>query len=873
MGVVYVAFDPQLDRKVALKILRSDVLSSAKRYEFQARMVREAQAMARLSHPNVVAVHDVGALGRLIFVAMDFIEGPTLGVWLKEKPRTWQEILKVLMGAGRGLAAAHAAGLVHRDFKPANVLVSSDGVAHVTDFGLVRTTSGDSIASRFTPKPGEGPTALDTELTPTGAFLGTPEYTAPEQIVGEISDARADQFSFSVAAYEALFGEHPFGGPTMAEVIHAISDGRVQPLERNAAVPAWVRKVLVRGLARRPEDRWPSMDALLDALSKDPRIRRARIAAVAGALALAGGAAAAVRVYYVHQEKTCRGASERLATVWDPERKRAIHDTFLATGVSFAEGSWAGVEKALDTHAAAWLGMRQDACEATRVRGEQSAEAMDLRMECLDQKLGEISALVDVLAAADAKVVQESVTAAHNLSSLDHCADVKGLRAVVRAPEEPGKAARLTEARRWTARSKELSDAGKYREAVSPAAQAVSAARESGYSPALAEALLVQAEVQSRLGDLPGARASAEEAAAAAQLGHDDLAAARAWSTLAFVLGYRQGHYEDGLWFTRLAEASVRRAGSNDEILADVRRCRGIVYGEQGRLDEAIAELTDAIELERKVHGDADPRVAGIANSLANEYNLRGDLDRALATHQQALDIETRLLDPKHPVIAIAVQNVGEDWAAKGEWAKAAEYHEKALALLKQAFGEEHAYVGATLANLGRDLGRLGEKARALEVEQRGVALLAKTEGPDSPMVAECLEYLGEIQLANGKPADALASYKRALSIREKSVPPDSGELTAALTGVGRTLLALGPPAPALAPLERAVQLRDAAKIRGTDLARARFRLAEALWATDGDHSRAVSLAEEALASMRKTPAARADAEECGKWLAAHRRR
>ena len=256
LGLVYVARDPELGRRVALKLLKSDASD-------QVRLTREAQAMARVSHPNVVAVHDVGETQGRIFLAMELVDGVDLRQWLAT-PRRRVEIVDAFRAAGRGLAAAHGAGLVHRDFKPENVLVDREGRIRVTDFGLAR--------------------AIDGAPAPDELAAGTPAYMAPEQHRGEHVDARTDQFAFCVALYEALYGERPFAGDDYESVRAAVLEGRVRPERAGARVPRTLRGILLRGLAPRPGDRWPTMEAILAALGRDRAKIPRRIAAAALAL-------------------------------------------------------------------------------------------------------------------------------------------------------------------------------------------------------------------------------------------------------------------------------------------------------------------------------------------------------------------------------------------------------------------------------------------------------------------------------------------------------------------------------------------------------------------------------------------------------------
>jgi predicted Ser/Thr protein kinase len=268
MGAVYAATDPDLDRRVAVKLLRADTWSDDARRLMRARLLREAQAMARLSHPEVITVYDVGTFGDQLFVAMEYIEGETLRRWRAAGHRTHAEILAVYERAGSGLAAAHEAGLVHRDFKPDNVLVGRDGRVRVTDFGLARMVheADAPVPKSAEDEEGSSEEGLTITLTRTGTLLGTPAYMAPEQLRGGGADARSDVFSFCVALYEALYGERPFDGSTVLVLQAAIEAGAVRRAAITTRVPGWVRAILLRGLRAAPEERFSSMRKLLDAL-------------------------------------------------------------------------------------------------------------------------------------------------------------------------------------------------------------------------------------------------------------------------------------------------------------------------------------------------------------------------------------------------------------------------------------------------------------------------------------------------------------------------------------------------------------------------------------------------------------------------------
>ncbi|MCH9687900.1 MAG: serine/threonine protein kinase, partial [Deltaproteobacteria bacterium] len=288
MGTVFTAYDEELDRRVAIKVLNRD----SRDEDTRARLLREAQALAKLSHPNVVQVYEVGQSAGAVFIAMEFVAGQTLRTWMDAGPRPWAQTLAKFAEAGRGLAAAHDAGLIHRDFKPDNAIVGEDDRVRVLDFGLARADGSgtpvldeldnplrlDDTGPETALRSGSEQSArLSSTLTRTGARMGTPAYMAPEQYQAGTSDARTDQFSFCVALWEAVYGERPFRGGSLAALGYAVLNGNIEPPPRGTAVPGWLHAVLLRGLSTRPEDRHPDMQSLLRELSRD-RARRWRVA-------------------------------------------------------------------------------------------------------------------------------------------------------------------------------------------------------------------------------------------------------------------------------------------------------------------------------------------------------------------------------------------------------------------------------------------------------------------------------------------------------------------------------------------------------------------------------------------------------------------
>jgi tetratricopeptide (TPR) repeat protein/predicted Ser/Thr protein kinase len=657
MGVVYAAYDPELDRKIALKILRPDSTGGS---GGRSRLLREAQAMARLSHPNVVSVFDVGTFGDDVFIAMELVEGTTLKQWLNAQPRSTREVLAVFVQAGRGLEAAHECGIVHRDFKPENVIVDRQGRARVLDFGLARVAGSEVPRGEPRSPPELTPssrTPLADVLTRTGTLLGTPAYMSPEQWHGLAADERSDQFSFCVALYEALYGERPFDAASALLLGAEVTGGRVGKVPVGSNVPGWLRAILLRGLAVDKNNRYPSMGALLEALGQDPSRTRRRWIAVGAALATVAALAQGFRLVARHRSGLCKGSAQQLVGVWDEPRRQAVQAAFLRTGKVFAQDAFVGAARALDEYAHRWVGMRQEACEATRVRGEQSEELFDLRMECLGQRREEVRALIDLFTQADGEIVTKAVQAASGIGDLSTCANAAALRAPIRPPANAQARRQVEELRAKLARDKALDEAGKYDQVLALATTIADEAKALGYQPVEAEALLRLGRVGFVTGKYEVAGQALFDATARAEAAHNDQVAAEAWVMLTW-LAREQGRYAEGHRWARLAEAKLARVGSplfeESTLLAGI----GALLGDEGKYEEALAVERRSLAIREKALGSLDPSVAWSLNNIGVTLFDLSNYEEALRYHQRALAIREKVLGPEHPDVAASLKNM-----------------------------------------------------------------------------------------------------------------------------------------------------------------------------------------------------------------------
>ena len=388
-------------------------------------------------------------------------------------------------------------------------------------------------------------TYLSMKLTQTGAMLGTPAYMAPEQFAGARTDERTDQFSFCVALYEAVYEQRPFAGETFQALMTSVTTGDVRPAPAKPSVPGWIRRALLRGMTADPQKRYPSMTALLAALTTDPTVRLRRAAAVAGvALCVVAGDGRDCGGPATHARR-CAGAA---ASGWPASGRRAgsgsarkdgIHRSFVATGAKYAEAAFASASRYLDEYANRWASMYADACEATQVRGEQSADVLDLRMACLNEHLTDLRALTDVFTTADAKVVENAVTSAGSLARLDRCADVALLRAVIKPPADDATRARVDALRSQLAHLKAIWRAGRCADAQPLANDLISQVRAISYQPLLAEALLAVATDGEDCAPATERIGMVEESFAAAVASRHDEVAARAAAMVPLILADR----------------------------------------------------------------------------------------------------------------------------------------------------------------------------------------------------------------------------------------------------------------------------------------------------------------------------------------------
>jgi tetratricopeptide (TPR) repeat protein len=896
MAVVYEAYDPELDRRVAVKILRADP-EPALAKEQRARMVREAQALARIAHPHVVQVFDVGELGDRVFIAMELVEGVTLRRWLAEKTRSRAEILDIFRQCGRARSAAHRAGLVHRDFKPENVLVDARGVARVTDFGLARAELSDAPAELAEAASSSAQRAMKGRLTRPGHILGTPKYIAPETIFEGRATAAADQFAFCVALYEALFGQDPFPGSSVMAVARAAREGELRPAPSGARVPPTLAQAVCRGLSGQPNRRFASMDDLVAALAEDAPVGRRRRwpLAAAAAVALLAGAGLG---YHLLNRPAVGACPEVARASWGPAAREQVRQALLATHTPFSDETAARTVELLDGYSAALSGALRQACASSSTA--RADPTVGRAADCLQQRDAELSALVAVLSRADLEVTRHAVAAAASLPGVESCeATFAG-----RASPSPRPEALLAA----LARARALAACGPTPEAVNAARDSLQKARAASAPGLEAEAWLALGRVQHDREELAAAEESFYQAAWLAEGAGDDDVAASAPIELVPLVGCDEARPADGRRCAGEAQAALVRRGPSPELQAQLEtglarlaeqegrylesqsrfegalalreraadspeRVRalvglGRVLAREGRLEEGLEKQKRALAVEERLFGPRHPEMAALLSSISGVLLDQGNPTDALAYAERALAIDSSALGDAHPEVARALLQVGASEIHLGRGRAAEEHLDRALSIQSKALGLEHPDLARTLLLQGglayeesRDEDARTLLSRALEICRQGL-------GPDAPLTAEVLQSRAEVELRAGDAAAAEKTLGQAARIREKALGPEHPDLALTQALLGRAYQRLGRWDEATALLVPAAQrLTSALGPAHPQLATALEGVAEAHLHA-GALPEAATLFERALGLRQKRPGLRAELADAELGLA-----
>ena len=781
MGAVYEAFDPELERKVAVKVIHPLDDERGSSDDRTARFHREARTLAKLVHPNVVAVYDVGSLEAGIFVAMELIDGASLRKWLELEPRSLREILRVLVAAGRGLAAAHASGIVHRDFKPDNVMVSTHDGVKVLDFGLAtvdrplgRDPGDDArpVRSALTTQP--------TDLTATGAIMGTPAYMAPEQHRGTSVDPRADQFAFCVTLYEAITGQRPFVADTLPALVTRVIEGDLSPLPSGTRLPRWLATPILRGLSTDPAQRWPSMDDLLAQLQRRPLRRRVQLGFVALAVASLGTVVGGQWLSEVRRLAACRDNDHELAGVWDEAQRRHVAQLHLPYADERATARLETLDRRLTEYRDAWLSAFDRSCVA-------GVESTSPRAHCLDDARARFAAVSAVLEQAESeKIIASLAMLGSRLPDPATCeADDVARRFPI--PDERAEREPVAEIRVDLARASALSDADHTVDALAASEDALARARIMGYRPLIAEAAMLHARHLADSGHIDDAKALTWEALAVAERAQHRQIVARAWAFLVYLVGVELRRPAEALELVAIARAAAELWGAEHDTLS-LESNIGAVYYVSHDWDKAAEHFERVVAGMESLHGSDAPSLVDYLNNLAAAEAGRKRSDRAARHFERALAISEETLGAQHSRVANILNNLSALAAAQGDAPSAIELSQRALQIRERVYGPDHQETGNALRTLATAYYRAERYEEAAEVGRRSLDAFRRVFAQDHPSVA-----MAQINLALslghlGRHDEAVALALACVASR-RTRTAEPLKLASALTHLARILM------------------------------------------------------------------------------------
>ncbi len=847
MGVVLRAYDPTLDRKVAIKLVDPSSLGT-EIGDAQGRLEREARAAADLSHPNIVTVYDVGRHDAGVFLAMEYVPGKTLTKWMENDAADWRDVCRMFIEVAAGLSAAHDAGIVHRDFKPDNVLVGDDGRPRVADFGLARPVEGWSARDSQRVR-GRRPPPSDSALASTGEVCGTPAYMAPEQFSGIDVGPHSDQFGFSASLYEALFRQRPFRGRTLTELAANVLEGRIEALPPDHDVPRPLVAAVLQGLSSSPADRFESVRALSDRLAQIVGARRKRMvwsgAAALATLGLAGG----YQVAAAAQIDPCENVHGPIEQAWDETRRGEVKDALAAQPAEVS----GPVLSSLDAYAADWRTQRTASCRATVVHGDQSELAHELRMACLDRAAMRMAGITTELTADGPRTDADRLV--DLLPPLSACEDVDALERAsdrlrtsdMSSQELQAQAEGMALLGRVDARQL-LGRPG----ADELLAQVLQLAQQADLSTLEGLARVELGELAMDAGRYEDARRELEAGVAlAVKTAHDDQAARATLELAELMLA------TDDIAAARLhvgyAEAfrdRVRHEATREHLSSRATLVRAEIELHEGRYEGAQQMLTTLIESLEADRAGAGIVLVSAYDAWARAAKERGELDAAVERWDEALAQFTAVGGgAQTDRVATLRGNLAVGLTLLRRFDEAERHYAVAVDTAQQLHGRGHAVVGSFLVNWGWMAAEQGDHSVARRRIEEGKAILDDVSPNGHPVAAFALEELAELDRVGGDHKAALGKLGQAGQMRDALFGPDHPSVAGTLTTMGHVMLDMGKADKAQGPLGVALELRGKPGVAAVDLGETQLVMALVLRAA-GQIEEADALAAKAKRNL-----------------------
>lgn len=792
MGVVYEAFDPQLGRRLAIKVVRCDLASdsehAASAQAYRSGLIAEAQALAKISHPNVIAIYDVGEFDDQVFIAMEIIEGRSLRQWLEAEPRSWQAIIKMFLLAGAGLQAVHASGLVHRDFKPDNVLVGNDGRVCIADFGLAGTSA--YAHSSAAPDTGGHDDVATASLPGTPASSeanirsGTPSYMAPEMHMGTACDVHSDQFAFCVSLYESLLGQRPFSWVNSPDFVRRVQNRELRgPVQRWSSYPRRLKSLTLRGLSADPHERLPSLAELLTSLQYEldaPTRRWRQASQVAIGLSLCLALAGITQSQIGHGTQTCHEIARLPSGVWGSHERERLRGAFSRSQLAYIGESWATTQHTLDEYTDQWQSFRGELCESRRQAvnlGPNDQVSIDLKINCFESAKLSFQSLVDRLAGGSDAILAHSATAMFALPDLERCMDPTQLQSPGRPPTPGAEASEVASLHQGIVELQTLQSTGQAAAGLARSKALLNDALVAAphYLAVHGEIFMYLSAFSAQVHEIDYAIDYARRALISAIASRNETIAAAA-ATLAFKLRtyYRRERTTGPELYSR-ARSLVAALGDPPEHLYLLYRNRVSAHLPYDDSDDRVEWSRRAVELSREAFGDGHPHVAENLMDYGLSLASSGRFERSAEMFAQSLDIQEDAFGKNHPRIALTLLNLALNYRdGQGRFLEALHLNLRAKEFYETLHG-----VGApacapvyneTILSL-LNAGQLSQARRAIHQLTEVQAKLGSTGHPSSDWAS----FLrGAVELEYGDDDRALAAFDDALARLRAETPTRS---------------------------------------------------------------------------------------------------